>query len=43
MPTYHCSARMGLLDAERKARIARAVTLAHQVRVVVEARPDVDE
>ncbi|KPJ81584.1 MAG: 4-oxalocrotonate tautomerase [Gammaproteobacteria bacterium SG8_30] len=29
MPTYHCSARMGLLDAERKARIARAVTLAH--------------
>jgi len=29
MPTYHCSARTGLLDAECKARIARAVTLAH--------------
>jgi len=29
MPTYHCSAKTGLLDAERKARIARAVTLAH--------------
>lgn len=29
MPTYQCSARTGLLDADRKAAIARAVTLAH--------------
>jgi phenylpyruvate tautomerase PptA (4-oxalocrotonate tautomerase family) len=29
MPTYTCSAAAGLLDARRKAAIARAVTLAH--------------
>lgn len=29
MPTYTCTARAGLLDAARKATIARAVTLAH--------------
>jgi phenylpyruvate tautomerase PptA (4-oxalocrotonate tautomerase family) len=29
MPTYSCSAAAGLLDARRKAAIARAVTLAH--------------
>lgn len=29
MPTYTCTAAAGLLDAARKAALARAVTLAH--------------
>ena len=29
MPTYTCTAATGMLDAERKSAIARAVTLAH--------------
>jgi phenylpyruvate tautomerase PptA (4-oxalocrotonate tautomerase family) len=29
MPTYTCTAAAGLLDAERKARIAEAITRAH--------------
>ncbi len=29
MPTYQCSTRTGLLDSDRKAAIARAVTRAH--------------
>lgn len=29
MPTYTCTAKAGFLDTERKANIARAVTLAH--------------
>ena len=29
MPTYTCTAAAGLLDRERKAAVARAVTLAH--------------
>jgi phenylpyruvate tautomerase PptA (4-oxalocrotonate tautomerase family) len=29
MPTYTCTAASGLLDAQRKGAIARAVTLAH--------------
>ncbi len=29
MPTYTCSARRGLLDTDKKAAVARAITLAH--------------
>ncbi|MEM6491790.1 MAG: tautomerase family protein, partial [Pseudomonadota bacterium] len=29
MPTYTCTAAAGLLNADRKAAVARAITLAH--------------
>ena len=30
MPTYHCTTTAGLLDAEKKARVAREITRIHE-------------